>query len=73
MIAQTTRYGIGITVPLPYERAVERTKEALAAEGFGVLTEIDVAVYIPCVCCWCESMPDASERAFPAFPRVVAE
>lgn len=43
MIEQTTRYGIGITVPLPYERAVERTKEALATEGFGVLTEIDVA------------------------------
>lgn len=43
MIEQTTRYGIGITVPLPYQRAVERTKEALATEGFGVLTEIDVA------------------------------
>lgn len=43
MIAQTTRYGIGITVPLEYPRAVERTKEALAVEGFGVLSEIDVA------------------------------
>lgn len=43
MIEQTTRYGIGITIPLGYGRAVERTKEALAAEGFGVLTEIDVA------------------------------
>jgi uncharacterized protein (DUF302 family) len=43
MIAQTTRYGIGTTVALDYERAVERTREALAAEGFGVLTEIDVA------------------------------
>ena len=43
MIAQTTRYGIGTTVPLAYERAVERTKEALAAEGFGILSEIDVA------------------------------
>ena len=43
MIEQTTRYGIGTTVPLEYAQAVERTKEALAAEGFGVLTEIDVA------------------------------
>lgn len=43
MIAQTTRYGISTVVPLDYARAVERTKEALAAEGFGVLAEIDVA------------------------------
>ena len=43
MIAQTTRYGIGTTVPLDYERAVERTKAALATEGFGILSEIDVA------------------------------
>jgi len=42
MIEQTTRYGIGTTIPLEYALAVERTKEALAAEGFGVLTEIDV-------------------------------
>lgn len=37
-----TRYGMGVDVALSYERAVERTIEALKAEGFGVLTTIDV-------------------------------
>ncbi|MBL8960830.1 MAG: DUF302 domain-containing protein [Gemmatimonadetes bacterium] len=43
MISQTTRYGFGVTLAMPYEEATRRTREALAAEGFGVLTEIDVA------------------------------
>jgi uncharacterized protein (DUF302 family) len=43
MIEQTTRYGIGTTVDLPYPQAVERTREELAKEGFGILTEIDIA------------------------------
>ncbi|HEY9428900.1 MAG TPA: DUF302 domain-containing protein [Gemmatimonadaceae bacterium] len=42
MTHKTTRYGISTTVPLPYERALDRTREELAKEGFGVLTEIDV-------------------------------
>jgi uncharacterized protein (DUF302 family) len=42
VIDRTTSYGISTTVPLPYERAVDRTREELAKEGFGVLTEIDV-------------------------------
>ena len=43
MVQQSTAYGIGTTVDLPYEEAVQRTREELAKEGFGVLTEIDVA------------------------------
>ena len=43
MIEQTTRYGMSITVPLAYEQAVERAREALAAEGFGILAEMDIA------------------------------
>jgi len=43
MVAETSRYGVGMTVALDFERAVERIKQALAAEGFGILCEIDVA------------------------------
>lgn len=43
MIAQTTRYGFSVTIPVTFEEATARTREALAAQGFGVLTEIDVA------------------------------
>jgi uncharacterized protein (DUF302 family) len=42
MAQQTTNYGISVAVALTYERAVERTREELGKEGFGVLTEIDV-------------------------------
>jgi uncharacterized protein (DUF302 family) len=42
MTTQTTRYGLGATVDLPYDVALQRTRDALAKEGFGVLTEIDV-------------------------------
>ncbi len=35
-------YGLSIEVNLPMEQAIAMTREALKAEGFGVLTEIDV-------------------------------
>jgi uncharacterized protein (DUF302 family) len=43
MVSETSRYGFGTTVALDFERAVERAKQALAEEGFGILCEIDVA------------------------------
>ena len=43
MVTETTRYGFGTTVTLDFERAIENTKQALTAEGFGILCEIDVA------------------------------
>lgn len=35
-------YTRAVTVSLPYASAVERTREALAEQGFGILSEIDV-------------------------------
>jgi len=36
------KYGFGKTVPMDFERAIDEVTEALKAEGFGVLTDIDV-------------------------------
>ena len=36
-------YGFGVTSDLTMEEAEKRLRDALAGEGFGILTEIDVA------------------------------
>jgi uncharacterized protein (DUF302 family) len=38
-----TQYAITRTIAVPFDDAVENTRTALAEQGFGVLTEIDVA------------------------------
>lgn len=35
-------YGFGATLNAPYEQAIAQVKDALKAEGFGVLSEINV-------------------------------
>jgi uncharacterized protein (DUF302 family) len=39
---ESLEYGIGRVLPEPYDTVLPRVKDALKAEGFGVLTEIDV-------------------------------
>lgn len=73
-------YTFGKTVTMPFERAVERTTEALAAEGFGVLTEIDVAATlkkklgetIPPYRILGACNPQFAHRALSAEPRIGA-
>ena len=39
---EQSAYGLSITLPVAFETAVEQISAALKAEGFGVLTTIDV-------------------------------
>lgn len=41
-MAEDSQYSIRKVVALPYDEAVEKTKEALKQQGFGVLSEIDM-------------------------------
>ena len=35
-------YTLGVTLPLPYETVVSQTRAALADQGFGILTDVDL-------------------------------
>lgn len=37
------RYGFGKTVPYAFDDAIDRVTQALQSEGFGILSDIDVA------------------------------
>ena len=39
---EESRYGLKVSIPVPYEEAVARATDALRLQGFGVLTTIDV-------------------------------
>jgi len=39
---EDTRYGLKVSLAVPYDEAVVRATDALKAQGFGVLTTIDV-------------------------------
>lgn len=41
-VGHAVSYGFGVTVEMPFEEAMARLTEALQAEGFGILTTIDV-------------------------------
>ncbi|MFQ5703842.1 MAG: DUF302 domain-containing protein [Gemmatimonadales bacterium] len=43
MVQRTTNYGLNVEISLSYNQAVARVRDELAKEGFGILTEIDVA------------------------------
>jgi uncharacterized protein (DUF302 family) len=39
---EDTRYGLKVSLPVPYDEAIGRATDALKTQGFGVLTTIDV-------------------------------
>lgn len=73
-------YTLRVATRLPYDEAVTRVREALADEGFGVLTEIDVratlraklGVDVPAQVILGACRPELAHRAMTAAPSIAA-
>jgi uncharacterized protein (DUF302 family) len=66
---QETRYGLRVSMSVPYEEAVRRATDAVKSQGFGVLTTIDVqqtlktkevGLLLPCNVIVYETAPSSS-------------
>lgn len=75
-----TAYTLRVTTPVSYDEAVTRVREALAEQGFGVLTEIDVratmrtklGVEVPAQVILGACRPELAHRAMTAAPSIAA-
>jgi uncharacterized protein (DUF302 family) len=73
-------YTIGVTVDLPYEHTVGIVRDSLTKQGFGVLTEIDVAATLkdkldidaPAQVILGACRPELAHRALDAVPTIAA-
>jgi uncharacterized protein (DUF302 family) len=76
----STRYSFGKTVDTGFEQTIERATQALAKEGFGVLSDIDVAatlkkklnVDVPAYRILGACNPQFARRALEAEPEIGA-
>jgi uncharacterized protein (DUF302 family) len=75
-----SQYAFGRTVELSFDEALRRVSEALAKEGFGILTEIDVSatlqkklgVHVPPYRILGACNPQFAHRALEAEPQIGA-
>ncbi len=74
----STKYGFGKQIDIPFEQALERVTAELQKEGFGILTEIDVAatlkkkldVDMPPYCILGACNPPLAHQALTAEPSI---
>lgn len=75
-----TGYTMAVTLDRPYDETVAAVRERLAEQGFGVLTEIDVAatlrakldVEVPAQLILGACLPELAHRALEAAPSIAA-